>query len=131
MNKLIYLGLSVLIIAKALMYKFWYNYIKPKYADRGKFCYTNTESFVIYIKTKDFYKDIANNIEGLFHTSNYDENDERPLPLGKNKNVIGLFKGELGGKICLVKANLAKTYAYLMKDGSEHKTAKGTKKCII
>ena len=99
MNKPIYPGMSILDISKALMYEFWYDYIKPKYGDRAKLCYTDTDSFVIYIKTEDFYKDIANDVERWFDTSNYDENDERPLPIGKNKKVIGLFKDELGGKI--------------------------------
>ena len=49
------------------------------------------------IKTEDFYKDIANNVEKRFDTSNYEVN--RPLPTGKNKKVIGLMKDELGGKI--------------------------------
>ena len=61
-----------------------------------------TDSFVIHIKTEDFYKDIANDVEKWFDTSNYDENDERPLPISKNKKVTGLFKDELGGKIMKV-----------------------------
>ena len=114
------------------MYEYWYGYIKPKYGDRAKLCYTDTDSFVIYIETEDFYKDIANDVERWFDTSNYDENDERPLPIGKNKKVIGLFKDELGGKIITEFVALrAKAYAYLMEDGSEHKKAKGTKKCVI
>ena len=52
----------------------------------------DTGSFVIDIKTKDFYEDIANDAEKWFHTSNYDEDDKRPLPIAKNKKVIGLFK---------------------------------------
>ena len=122
MNKPIYLGLSILDISKTNMYEFWYGYIKPKYRDRAKLCYTDTGSFVTYIKTEDFYKDIASDVERWFDTSNYDENDERPLPIGKNKKVIGLFKDELSGKITTELAALtAKAYAYLMEDGSEHK----------
>ena len=55
----------------------------------------DTDSFIIHIKTEDFYKDIANDVEKWFDISNYDENDKRPLPIGKNKKVIGLFKDEL------------------------------------
>ena len=99
MNKPVYLGQAILDITKTLVYEFWYNYIKPKYDDKARLCYMDTDSFVIYIKTKDFYKDIANDVEKWFDTSNYDENDERPLPVGKNKKVIGLFKDELGAKI--------------------------------
>ena len=99
MNKSIYLGMSILDNSKTLMYKFWYNYIKPKYQYKAKLCYTDTGSFVIYIKTEDFYEDIANDVERWFATSNCDENGERSLPIGKNKKVIGLFKNESGGKI--------------------------------
>ena len=75
------------------------------------------------------------------HWSDYDENDKRPLPVGKNKKVIGLFKDELGGKIreefCALRA---KTYAYLINGYNDddcdkkkiiNKKAKGTKKCVI
>ena len=73
----------------------------------------DTDSFIIIIKTEDFYKDIANDVERWFDTSNYDKNDKRPLPIGKNKKVIGLFKDEFGRKIMIeVVANRAKTYAY-------------------
>ena len=73
------------------MYEFWYDYIKPKYQDRAKLCYMDTDSFIIQIETEDFYKDIATNVEKWFDTANYDEDDKRPLPIGKNKQVIGLF----------------------------------------
>ena len=132
MDKLIYLGLSTLDISKTLMYEFCYDYIKPKYRDRLKLYYTDTDSFVTYIETEDFYKDIEGNVERWFDTSNFDENDERPLPIVKNKKVTGLFKFQLGGKIMTEFVVLRpKAYAYLMKDGSEHKKGKGTKKCVI
>ena len=104
MNKPVYLGMSILDISKTLMYEFWYDYIKPKYQDKAKLCYMDTDSFVIHIKTEDFYEDIANDVEKWFDSSNYDEcnsveNDKRPLPIGKNKKIIGLFKDDLGGEI--------------------------------
>ena len=99
MNKLVYLGMSVLDISKTLMYEFWYDYIKPKYGDRTRLQYMDADSFIIHIITKDFYKDIANDVGRWFDTSNYDENDDRPRPIGKNKKTIGLFKDKLGGKI--------------------------------
>ena len=71
--------------------------MKPKYIDNVKLCYMDTDSFVMNIKTNDFYKDIADDVEKRFDTSNYEVN--RPLPTGKNKKVIGLMKDELGGKI--------------------------------
>ena len=132
MNKPIYLGMSILDINKTLIYEFWYDYIKRKYGDRATLCYLDTSSFVIYIITADVYKDITNDVERWFDTSNFDENDKTPLPISKNKKVPGLFKDELGGKIikqfCVLRA---KTYAYLMDDDSEKKKAKGTKKCVI
>ena len=85
MNKPIYLGMSILDISKTLMYEFWYDYTKPKYQGKAKLCYMDTDSFIILIKTEHFYKDIANDIEKWFDTCNYDENDKRPLPIGKKK----------------------------------------------
>ena len=96
-NKPIYLGLSILEISKTLMYEFWYDYKKPKYNDNVKLCYMNTDSFIMNIKTNDFYEGIASDVEKRFDTSNYEVS--RPLPMGKNKKVIGLIKDELGGKI--------------------------------
>ena len=132
MNKPIYLGMSILDISKTLMYEFWYDYIKPKYQDRAKLCYMNTDSFVIYVKTEDFYEDIADDVKKWFDTSNYNEGDKRPLPIGENEKIIGLFKDELGGNIMKELVGLrAKTYAYLMDDDTEHKKTKGTKKCVM
>ena len=89
-------------------------------------------SFVIYIKTEDLNKDIANDVEEWFDTSNYIKNDIRSLPIGENEKIIVFFKDELWGKIMKEFVGLrAKTYAYLMDDDTEHKKAKGTKKCII
>ena len=132
MNKPIYLGMSILDIIEALMYEVWYDYIKPKYQDRAKLCYMDTDSFVIHIIAEDFYKDISNDVEKWFDTSNYDKDDKRSLPIGKNKKVISLFKNELGEKIMIEFVGLkAKTYSYLMDDDSDNKKAKWTKKCII
>ena len=104
MNKPLYLGQAILDISKTLMYEFWYDYIKPKYGDKARLCYMDTDSFVIFIKTEDFYKDIAG--------------DSR-------------FKDELGGKIMVEFCALrAKAYAYRLDDDTEKKKAKGTKKCI-
>ena len=83
MNKPIYLGQAVLDVSKILMYEFWYDYIKPKYGDKARICYMDTDSFVVYIETEDFYKDIASDVERWFDTSNYDKKDNRPFPIGK------------------------------------------------
>ena len=132
MNMPIYLGQAILDLSKTLMYEFWYDYIKPMYSDKEKLCYTDTDSLAIHIKTDDFYKDIANDVERLFDTSNYNKKDNRPLPIGKNKKVIGMFKNEIGGKIMTEFCALrAKTYAFKLDDDTEMKKAKGTKKCIV
>ena len=69
MNKPIYLGMSILDISKTLMYEFQYDYIKPKYQDRVKLCYMDTDIFVIHIKTEDFHKEIANDVDNCFDTT--------------------------------------------------------------
>ena len=124
--------MSILDISKTLMHKFWYYYFKSKYGDKAKLYYTDTDNFIIHTITEDFFEDISNNVEACYDTSNYDENDKKPLPTGKNKKVIGLFKDKLGGRImnefCVLRA---KTYSYLMDDNSEVKKSKGTKKCVI
>ena len=75
MNKPIYIGQAILDISKTLMYEFWYGYIKPKYGDKARLCYTDTDSFVVNINTEDFFKDIADDVESWFDKSNYKEKD--------------------------------------------------------
>ena len=79
------------------MYEFWYDYMKPKYGDNVELCYMDNDSFIMHIKTEYFYKDIAEDVENRFDTSNCDNECHRPLPKGKKKKVIGKFKDELGG----------------------------------
>ena len=94
------------------MYEFWYDYLKPKYEDRVKLCYMETDSFILQIQTDYFFDNINNDVNKWFDTSNQDKNDNRPLEIGKNKKVIGKFKDELGGKILTEFVALrAKTYA--------------------
>ena len=132
MNKPVYFDMSILDISKTLMYELWYDYIKPKYQDNAKLCYMDTDSFVIHIRTEDFYEDVANNVKIWFDQSNYSEYDDRTLLRGMNKKEIRFFKDELGRKI--MKEFLAfrpKTYSYLINYDSEHKKTKGTKECVI
>ena len=130
MNKPIYLGLSIVDISKILMYEFWYDYMKPKYGNDVKLYYMDTDSFVMNIKTNDFYKDISRDVDNKFDTSNYEVN--RLLPMEKNKKVLGLMKGELAGEIITEFITLRpKTYSYLTDNAKEDKKAKGTKKCEI
>ena len=75
-------------------------------------CYTDTDSFVVHIKAEDFFEDVSSDVERWFDTSNYNKNDKRLLPIGKNIKVPGIFRDELGGKIMTkVVALRTKTYA--------------------
>ena len=126
MNKLVYLGLSILELSKILMYEFWHDYVKPKYCEKAKLCYMDRVSFIVYIKTDDLYKDIAEDVETRFDTSNYELG--RPLPKAKYEKVTGLMEDELGGKVMTkFVGSRAKTYTYLIHDSSEDKKGKGTK----
>ena len=129
-NKPMYLGLAILSLSKIKMYEYWYDDMKPKYGDNVKLCYMDTDSFITHIKTEDFNKDFANDIDKKYDALNY--TCERPLPIGKNKKVIGLMKDELGGKIMEEFVGLRpKCYAYLMDDDKVDKKVKGTNKCVI
>ena len=131
MNKPMYLDQAILDISKTPVYKFWYDYIKPKYDDKARLCYTDIDSFVMNIKADDFFKDITDDAESRFDTSNFDKNDNKPLPVG-NKKVIGMFKNELGEKIMTESCALrAKAYACKLHNDTELKKAKGTKKCVV
>ena len=130
MNKPIYLGLTILSLNKILMYDYWYNEMKQKYKDKKKLCYMDTNSFIMHIKTEDFYKDIADDVERMYDTSNYTV--ERPLPMGENKKKIGFMKDELGGRIMKEFIGLRpKCYSNLTDDGNVDKKAKETKECLI
>ena len=72
MNKPVYLGLSILDLSKTIMNEFWYDYIKPKRGLKAKLCYMDTESFIVYVKTEDIYKDITEDVEKIFDTSNFE-----------------------------------------------------------
>ena len=97
MNKPIYFGLSILELSKIIMYEIWCDYVKSKYMNNSRLCYMDTDIFVINVKTKDFYKHIAEDVKERFDTSNF--SCDRPLPINMNKKVVGLMKDELGGGI--------------------------------
>ena len=63
MNMPMYLGQAILDISKTLMYEFWNDYIRPKYKEKARRCCMGTNGFVMFIKTEDFYKDIASDVE--------------------------------------------------------------------
>ena len=97
MNKPIYLGLSILDLNKTVMFEFWYDSVKPEYGEKANLWFMDTDSFIAQVRVEDMYKDINQDVEKRFGTSNFDM--DRPFPVGKDNRVIGLMKDELGGQI--------------------------------
>ena len=125
MNRLVYIGLSILDLSKTV--NFWYDYVKLKYGNKAKLCYMDTDSFIVHVKTDDIYKDSSEDVETRFDTSNNKTNHYQREKWIKKANR--LMKDKLGGEIMKEFAGLrAKTYSYLRDDGSEDKKAKSTKK---
>ena len=113
MNKPVSLAQAILGLSKTLMYEFLYHYMRLKYGSKVKLCYIDIGSFVYEIETDDFCRDIAKDVEKRFDTSGYPKDENRSLPFGKNKKVIGVVKNGLGGKIMIDFIALrAKRYAY-------------------
>ena len=130
MKKPVYLGQTILDLSKIVMYEFHYDYMKPKFNKYLQLCYMDTDSLVYHIKTEDFYSDIVNDVKERFDTSGYipdgyyipgaAERSHRPLPIGKNKKIIGLMKDELGGAIMTEFVSLRPKFcSYKKLDGSE------------
>ena len=120
MNKCVSLGLSILYLRK--MYEFWYGYIKSKYGENVKLLY-NTGNFVVHVKTGDIYKDIADNVETSFDTTNFEL--DRPLPKEINPKVIESMKDELAGEILKEFVGLSvKTDSYLKDNNDDDKNRK-------
>ena len=131
-NKPVYLGKSILDLSKTLMYDFHYNYIKQKYGDKAKLLFTDTDSLMYEIQTEDFYKDISEDVKHRFDTSDHPPNHPSGMPSGFNKNVLGMFKDEAGGKVIDEFVGLrAKSYSYKMFEGEESKKCKGVKKSVV
>ena len=86
MNTPVYLGLSILDLSINVKHKFSYDYVKPKYGQNPKLCYMDTKSFIVHVKRNDIYKDIAEDVETRFDTSNFEL--DRSLPKGRNKKVL-------------------------------------------
>ena len=132
MNKPVYLGMSILDLSKTLMFDFHYNYIIPKYGNKAKLLFTDTDSLLYEIQTEDFYKDISGDVKDRFDTSDYPENHPSGIPTGVNKKVLGMFKDEAAGKIIKEFVGLrSKLYSYKMDEGKENKKCKGIKKAVV
>ena len=145
-SKPVYLGMCILDLSKTLMYEFHYNYIKPKYGEKAKLLFTDTDSLMYEIETVDFYKDIFHDVRDKFDTSNYPKDHGirlrngtlRPsgMETGVNEKVIGMSKDEAGGLIISAFVGLrAKLYSFkILKTAAEifeEKKCKGTKKAVV
>ena len=135
-NKPVYLGMCILDLSKTLMYEFHYNYIKPKYGEKAKLLFTDTDSLMYEIETDDFYKDISPDVRDKFDTSNYPKDHPSGIETGANKKVIGMFKDEAGGLIISKFVGLrAKLDSFkILKTAAEifeEKKCKGTKKAVV
>ena len=133
MNKPVYLGQAILDLSKIIMYEFHYDYMKRKYSgNKIQLCYMDTDSLVYHIRTKDFYANISDDVGERFDMSRCNKEDVRPLPIGRNKKVIGKMKDKLGGAIMTEFVALRpKLYSYIKLDGAEDKKYKGIKKCAV
>ena len=135
-NKPVYLGMCIFDLSKTLTYEFHYNYIKPKYGEKAKLLFTDTDSLMYEIETDDFYKDISPDVRDKFDTSNYSKDHPSGIETGANKKVIGMFKDEAGGLIIIEFVGLrAKLSSFkILKtaaDMFEEKKCKGTKKAVV
>ena len=138
-DKPILVGQAILDKSKELMHKFFCDYLKPKYGEKLRLLYMDTDSFVLYVETDDFYKDTKDDLKEWFDTSSYDKNMVLPEEFAKNgyvnKKVIGEMKDEISkGHMTEFVALALKVYAYqqinIDNTLSEEKKARGTKEVV-
>ena len=124
LDKPMYMGLSILDFSKIHMYSFYYDVLKPKYNDKIKLAYTDTDSFTIHVETDDIYTDFKH-INQHMDFSDYPKNHE--CYNASNKKVLGEMKDELNGKIMTHFIGLKpKSYRYkVYGEDEEHKRSKG------
>ena len=131
-NKPVYVGQSILDLTKTLMFDFHYNYIKKKYGKKSELLFTDTDSLMYEIKTKDFYKDIYIDVKNKFDTSDYPSDHPSGIMTGANKKVIGMFKDEVAGKQITHFVGLRpKLYSFKIEEDREVRKCKGIKKNVI
>lgn len=130
MNKPITIGMSILDISKWLMYDFYYNFMKPRYGHNVDLVYTDTDSFVLDVKTDCIFTDMKQDIHKLY-TSDYPEKNIYGIPR-VNKKVPGLFKDEMNSKIISSFVGLrSKMYSIKVGGVEKVKKAKGAKKNVL
>lgn len=130
MDKPIAVGMSILEISKVLMYDFFYNNLRVKYGSNVQMLYTDTDSFILEVKTDCFYTDMINDLK-KYDTSDYSENNQFNIPR-VNKKVPGLFKDELNGEIMSEFVGLrSKMYCVRTHGIEKMKKAKGVKRYVL
>lgn len=135
MSRPISVGMSVLELSKVLMYDFYYNFMKPKYGENVEMLYTDTDSFMLNVKTDSFYTDMVADIDERYDTSDYPLNNVYGIEQ-KNKKQPGFFKDELNGRLMTEFVGLrSKMYSFRCSDSnnvcSETKKAKGVTKNTV
>ncbi|KAG7294835.1 hypothetical protein JYU34_022791 [Plutella xylostella] len=128
LDRPIYIGFSVLELAKTHLYRFHYSFMKPFYDKRIQLCYTDTDSLLYLIYTNDFYEDMKDNIQ-YFDTSNFEKNNIYKIP-PKNMKIPGYFKDELGGEIISEFVGLRAKLYFIDTCKNSIKKAKGIKKSV-
>lgn len=128
LDRPIYIGFTILELAKTHLYRFHYSVMKKIYNQNIRLCYTDTDSLLYYIRTDDFYKDMKNHIQ-FFDTSNFESNNIHCLPR-INMHVPGFFKDEMGGEIISEFVGLRAKLYCIKSTNSVIKKAKGIKKPV-
>ena len=130
LDKPIYIGTSVLELAKNYMYKIYYNMFKKYYNERLNLLYSDTDSFVFQIYTNDVEYDLKNVFKNIMDFSNYPK-DHYCFDESKKK-AIGYVKVENAEKHIQQFVGLkSKLYSILLNDKSEKRTAKGLNKSVL
>ncbi|KAJ8912593.1 hypothetical protein NQ315_000461 [Exocentrus adspersus] len=125
LKKYIDLNTTLLDISKTFLYEFHYNYILPKFQDKAKLLYTDTDSLIYQLNVPDIYEHIKEDSQ-RFDTSDYEPNNPCRIER-KNKKVPGLMKDENNGQIMLEFIGLrAKMYAYKVHNDKIVKRSKGS-----
>ena len=131
-DKPVYVGQAILDLSKTLMFDFHYNYIKKKYKNKAELLFTDTDSLMYEIRTEDFYKDISQDIETKFDTSDYPKDHPSGILTGVNKKVIGMFKDEVAGNQLTHFVGLRpKLYCFKIEGDKTTKKCKGMKKNVV
>ena len=95
-NKPIFWGMSILDYSKIHMYSFYFDVLKPKYDNKIRLVYADTDRYVVKVETDDLYEDFKE-INEYMGFSDYPP--KHPNYDKTNKKVLGKFKAEMNGNI--------------------------------